>query len=133
MVSPPSVFCYSALRRNFRSGVRTMICSHCQREIAAYSSYCSFCGAPQRSTASCRRLVLSSTNSKIGGVCGGLGEYWNVDPTMVRLIWVALSVIPGAFIGGVLAYVLAWLIIPKAQLPAAKSAEAPFEHAAKST
>lgn len=108
-----------------------MACSHCGKEIAAYSNYCSFCGARQGSGASCRRLMLSATNSKIAGVCGGLAEYFNVDATIVRLIWVALSVIPGALIGGVLAYVLAWIIIPKAEQPAAKSVAPPLQHAAK--
>lgn len=50
----------------------------------------------------------------MAGVCGGIAEYLDVDPTIVRLIWVALSVVPGGFIGGALAYVLAWVIIPKA-------------------
>jgi phage shock protein PspC (stress-responsive transcriptional regulator) len=50
----------------------------------------------------------------MAGVCGGIAEYLDVDPTIVRLVWVALSVVPGGFVGGALAYVLAWIIIPKA-------------------
>jgi phage shock protein PspC (stress-responsive transcriptional regulator) len=60
-----------------------------------------------------RRLTLSTTDAKLAGVCGGLAEYFNVDATAVRLVWVVLSVFFGAIVGGVLAYVLAWLIIPK--------------------
>ncbi|HWF12690.1 MAG TPA: PspC domain-containing protein [Candidatus Acidoferrales bacterium] len=65
--------------------------------------------------------MLSMKDKKIAGVCGGIAEYLDVDPTIVRLIWVALSVVPGGFVGGVLAYVLAWAIIPKspAFVPAA--------------
>lgn len=107
-----------------------MICPHCQREIPEAANYCHFCGSRQRSTPY-RHLTRSTVNSKIAGVCGGLSEYFHVDPTMVRLIWVALSVIPGALAGGVLAYLLAWIIIPKASVPASNASAAPLEHAAK--
>jgi phage shock protein C len=75
--------------------------------------------------------MLSSTDSKIAGVCGGIAEYFNVDPTIVRLIWAALSVVPGGFVGGILAYLFAWIIIPKGPLPATTPGSAPAEHAAK--
>jgi phage shock protein PspC (stress-responsive transcriptional regulator) len=58
--------------------------------------------------------MLSATNSKIAGVCGGIAEYLDVDPTIVRLIWLALSVVPGGIVGGILAYLLAWIVVPKA-------------------
>ncbi len=57
-------------------------------------------------------------------MCGGLAEYLDVDPTIVRLIWVALSVVPGGFVGGALAYLLAWMIIPKAPAFAASATAA---------
>jgi phage shock protein PspC (stress-responsive transcriptional regulator) len=57
--------------------------------------------------------MLSTTDKKIAGVCGGIAEYLDVDATIVRLIWVALSVVPGGFVGGAIAYFLAWVIIPK--------------------
>jgi phage shock protein PspC (stress-responsive transcriptional regulator) len=62
-----------------------------------------------------RRLTRSTTDKRIAGVCGGLAEYFVVDPTVVRLVWVILSILGGAVIGGVIAYVLAWLIIPRSQ------------------
>jgi phage shock protein PspC (stress-responsive transcriptional regulator) len=55
-------------------------------------------------------------------VCGGIAEYLDADPTIVRLIWVALSVVPGGLVGGVIAYLLAWIIIPKASVPASTAA-----------
>jgi phage shock protein PspC (stress-responsive transcriptional regulator) len=61
-----------------------------------------------------RRLTRSTTDRQIAGVCGGLAEYLEVDATPVRLVWVILSVFCGAVIGGVIAYALAWLIIPRA-------------------
>jgi len=75
--------------------------------------------------------MLSRMDSKIAGVCGGIAEYFNVDPTIVRLIWAALSVVPGGFVGGILAYLFAWIIIPNAPLPGATPASAPVGHTAK--
>ncbi len=60
-----------------------------------------------------RRLTRSATDSKIAGVCGGLAEYFDVDATAIRLLWVILSIFCGAVVGGVIAYLLAWLIIPR--------------------
>lgn len=60
-----------------------------------------------------RRLTRSQTDAKIAGVCGGLAEYFGVDSTPIRLLWVIFSILCGAVIGGVLAYLVAWLIIPQ--------------------
>lgn len=55
------------------------------------------------------RLYRSRTQKMIAGVCGGIGEYYGVDPTLIRLILVGL-----VFVGfsGILAYLVAWVIIP---------------------
>ena len=68
-----------------------------------------------------RRLTRSATDRQIAGVCGGLAEYFEVDTTPIRLLWVILSILCGAVVGGVLAYLLAWLIIPRQ--PSAVSSE----------
>jgi len=62
-----------------------------------------------------RRLTRSAADKKIAGVCGGIAEYFSVDATPVRLLWVILSILCGAGIGGVIAYLVAWLIIPRPQ------------------
>jgi phage shock protein C len=82
--------------------------------MSGSSNFCSSCGAQQRQRTSHKQLTLSATDKKLAGVCGGLAEYLDVDSTVVRLIWVALSVVPGGFVGGAIAYFLAWIIIPKA-------------------
>lgn len=56
-----------------------------------------------------KKLYLSSYNKKICGVCGGLGEYFDIDPTIIRLIWIVLVF---AFGTGILAYIICALIIP---------------------
>jgi phage shock protein C len=91
-----------------------MYCTGCGVEMSGSSNFCSSCGAQQRQRTSHKQLTLSGTDKKLAGVCGGLAEYLDVDSTVVRLIWVALSVVPGGFVGGAIAYFLAWIIIPKA-------------------
>jgi len=59
-----------------------------------------------------KKLYLSETNKVIAGVCGGIGEYFGIDPTVIRLIWVILSV-PSLVLGGGLVYLIAMFVIPK--------------------
>jgi phage shock protein C len=56
-----------------------------------------------------RRLYRSQTNKVIAGVCGGLGEYLNVDTTVVRLLWILLTLMGGS---GIIVYILAYFIVP---------------------
>ena len=56
-----------------------------------------------------KRLYRSRTDRVLSGVCGGLGEYFSVDSTIVRLVWTLLFLAGGS---GVLLYILAWIIIP---------------------
>ena len=56
-----------------------------------------------------KKLYKSSTNKMLAGVCGGIADYFGIDPTWIRLAWVIFSMTGGA---GVLAYIVAALIIP---------------------
>jgi len=61
-------------------------------------------------TKSIKRLYRSKTDKILGGVCGGIAHYFEIDPTLVRLAWVILS-----FAGmgaGIIAYLIAWIIVP---------------------
>lgn len=60
---------------------------------------------------SIKRLYASSTDRKISGVCGGIGEYFSLDSTLVRLAWVVLTIITG-IIPGVIGYIIAAIIMP---------------------
>jgi phage shock protein C len=59
------------------------------------------------------RLFRSTADRKIAGVCGGIAAFLAVDPTLVRLAVVILSIYPGAVVCGVIAYVIAWIVIPE--------------------
>ncbi len=59
---------------------------------------------------SARRIYRSRVNRKLGGVCGGFAEYFDVDPVVVRVLWVAAVLVGGV---GIVAYILGWIIIPE--------------------
>jgi len=57
-----------------------------------------------------KKLYRSKKNKMIAGVCGGIAEYFDIDPTLVRLLGLVLVLSGGA---GVIAYIIAWIIIPE--------------------
>jgi phage shock protein C len=58
-----------------------------------------------------RRLTRSNRNKMIAGVCGGLAEYLNMDPTVVRVLYVLVSILSAAF-PGVIAYIVLMFLMP---------------------
>jgi phage shock protein PspC (stress-responsive transcriptional regulator) len=94
-------------------------CARCQRELAENTTYCPACGMRHANGQpwSTRRLMRSRSEGKIAGVCAGLADYLGVDVTLVRAAWLVFSIVPGAVIGGVLAYLVAWLVIPERSGP----------------
>ena len=59
-----------------------------------------------------KRLYKSSTDKKLDGVCAGIAEYFNIDPTLVRLGYAAVTIF-SALILGIVAYIVASMIIPR--------------------
>ena len=57
-----------------------------------------------------KKIFRSNSNKKLAGVCGGIGEYFGIDPTLIRLAWVLMSLFVGA---GLIAYIIAAIIIPQ--------------------
>ena len=66
-----------------------------------------------------KRLYRSTTDKKIAGVCGGLGEYLAVDPTVLRLLAAIITIATGIF-PGIIGYIIAWVIVPEAPASAAQ-------------
>ncbi|MBN2109845.1 MAG: PspC domain-containing protein [Methanosarcinaceae archaeon] len=60
-----------------------------------------------------KELRRAKDNRMIAGVCGGIGEYLNIDPVMIRLLWAAITIF--SFGAGVVAYIIAWIIIPEGE------------------
>ena len=96
-----------------------MFCTQCGVELEPQDRYCSQCGkgtgvgSPWPAATVPRRLTLSTRDKKIGGVCAGFAHYFDVDVTLVRIIWLVLTIVPPGV--GLIAYVLAWLVMPNDQ------------------
>jgi len=63
-----------------------------------------------------RPLRRSRRHRLIGGVCGGLAEWWGKDPMLVRLLFVLVGALP--FLSGILVYLVLWIVIPAEEGPA---------------
>ena len=57
-----------------------------------------------------KKLYRSTKDRWLAGICGGIGEYFALDPTIIRVLFVLFSVFAG---GGILAYIILWIIIPQ--------------------
>jgi len=96
-----------------------MTCPNCQKDIAAGSKFCYNCGAKQpEATApsvppgytSRKRFVRSTNDRKIAGICAGVADYFDMDPTIVRVVWLLATLIPGP---NILAYIILWIAVPE--------------------
>jgi phage shock protein C len=56
-----------------------------------------------------RKLYRSKTKRQVAGVCGGLAQHFNVDPTLIRVLFIVLAVLGGS---GILLYLALWIIVP---------------------
>ena len=99
-----------------------MTCIQCGRALPPVARFCSHCGAPQPEPTSpevgpdrVRRLLRPRGGRVLGGVCGGIGDYYEVDPVLIRLVWAVGSLVTG-LIPGAIAYLVAWIIIPEAEV-----------------
>jgi phage shock protein C len=106
-----------------------MLCPNCQKEIADGSNFCYNCGnklnagapaAPYAAPAPPKRLMRSSRDKKIGGVCAGLADYFDLDPTIVRIVWLLAIFFAGT---GALVYLVLWIALPLAPIDAPMSVQ----------
>nr|MBN1228680.1 PspC domain-containing protein [Anaerolineae bacterium] len=67
-----------------------------------------------------KRLVRSTNDRMIGGVCGGLADYFGIDPVLIRLAFVVGEILTSGA-GGIIVYIVLWIIMPPAVQPAAQS------------
>jgi phage shock protein C len=93
-----------------------MFCTKCGGELREPDRFCPACGAgttrgatPPRPEA---RLSRPMSEAKVAGVCAGFARYFSLDVTLVRVLWVVLTVFPLPFFG-VVSYIVAWIVMPK--------------------
>jgi len=91
-----------------------MFCPQCGREYAERVNFCCQCGTALFAPPATRKpLQRSRSDRKIAGVCAGFAEYLDLDPTLIRILWVMLVLFGGC---GVLGYIVAWIIMPEEPL-----------------
>lgn len=80
--------------------------------MEAGASFCSRCGSPAGGTAVLteKKLVRPMGNNWIAGVCAGFARFFNVDVTIVRLLWLGSVILVGT---GILAYIICWIVMPR--------------------
>jgi len=100
-----------------------MFCPQCGKESVERVNFCCYCGAALRIPPVTRKLLARSrTDRKIAGVCAGFADYLDIDPSLVRILWVSLVVFGGC---GLLAYIIAWFIMPEGPITQITAVPAP--------
>jgi phage shock protein C len=91
-----------------------MFCTQCGSQLADKDRFCSQCARPTGHAnppgAARELLARDLQNKKIAGVCAGFGRYLDVDPVLIRVVWLALAFGTGI---GFIGYVIAWIVMPK--------------------
>ena len=95
-----------------------MFCTNCGIELREADRYCLQCGKATGVGAvpagAHKRLTLPLEGKKLLGVCAGFARYFEMDVTLMRIIWLAGALGTGV---GFLAYLIAWLLMPKDEAP----------------
>jgi phage shock protein C len=96
-----------------------MYCTQCGTKLDNSVRFCTACGKPTNpeipwtpdTIAAPRRLRRIAAGKKIAGVCNGYAEYFDMDVTLMRVIWVGLLLVPPHL--GLIAYLASWAVIPR--------------------
>lgn len=98
-----------------------MFCTYCAKELAEEDRFCSACGGARQTRPffnEQRKGVQFSRpreGKKIAGVCAGVARYFEVDVTLVRIVWIVLVFVPP--VPGIIGYIACWIAMPKDPLP----------------
>ena len=87
-----------------------MYCNYCGKVIQDDANHCAYCGKRVGAVAARRRLMRPRAGRKIAGVCAGLAEYFDLDVSLIRVLWLIVGVM--TFVG-FLAYPVAWIVMPE--------------------
>jgi phage shock protein C len=98
-----------------------MYCNRCGKVIQDDASVCAYCGIRVGRSVARRKLVRPRVGRKIAGVCLGFSEYFDVDVTVVRVVWLIASCMT---VIGLLSYPIAWIVMPEEPLMLSAAASA---------
>lgn len=97
-----------------------MFCTQCGTHLSDDARFCTACGKPTSAASvssgvyamevPARRLYRIRSRKKIAGVCAGFAEYFGLDVTLVRLIWIGLLLMPPSI--GLIGYIISWIVLP---------------------
>ena len=109
----------------------SMYCNYCGKVIQDDANVCAYCGQRVGPIAGRTRLLRppkGSPDRKIAGVCAAFAEYFDLDVTVVRVVWLLVLFCAGT---GLLAYIVAWIVIPEgpqAVVSAPPANVQPYQH-----
>ena len=87
-----------------------MYCNYCGKAIPDDAALCAYCGKRMEGVVARKRLVRPRQGRKIAGVCAGFAEYFDLDVTLVRVVWLVCTLFG---LSGIIAYVAAWIVMPE--------------------
>src|SRR5262249_54091899 len=90
-----------------------MYCNYCGKVIQDDALVCAYCGIRVGASLSRKRLMRPRVGRKIAGVCLGFAEYFDIDATLLRVIWLITVIMSGV---GLIPYVIAWIVMPEEPL-----------------
>ena len=102
-----------------------MYCTNCGEGLEPADKFCPKCGKPTgvapEPTPYQRRLARIMSEKKVAGVCAGVASYFGIDVTLVRVVWLIVAIC--TVVPGFLAYLVAWIAMPKQAVPEQPSGE----------
>lgn len=87
-----------------------MYCNYCGKVIPDDANLCAYCGKRAAGVIARKKLVRPRNGRKIAGVCLGFSEYFDLDVTLVRIVWAVCAICAGF---GAVAYFAAWIVMPE--------------------
>ncbi len=87
-----------------------MYCNYCGKVIQEDANVCAYCGKRVAVVITRKRLMRPRSGRKIAGVCQGFADYFDLDVTVIRVVWLLVAIFGG---GGVIAYLIGWIVMPE--------------------